>query len=90
MITSILSDNETRSPIFGWNSPMYFDNYQVAAKTGTTENYKDGWIIGYTPSIAVGAWVGNNDNTSMLKEPGVVVAGPIWRSFMNKALVKWF
>jgi len=90
MITSILSDNETRSPIFGWNSPMYFDNYQVAAKTGTTENYKDGWIIGYTPSIAVGAWVGNNDNTSMLKEPGVVVAGPIWRSFMDKALVKWF
>lgn len=99
MITSILSDNETRSPVFGSRSLMYFEGYQVAAKTGTTENYRDGWIIGYTSSaqqgearqsrsISVGVWVGNNDNTPMIKEPGIVVAGPIWRSFMEKSLFR--
>ena len=88
LISDILSDNEARAPIFGLNSPMYFENFQVAAKTGTTENYKDGWILGYTSSIAVGVWAGNNDNTPMLKEPGIVVAGPIWRAFMEKVLLK--
>ena len=67
---------------------MYFENYQVAAKTGTTQDYKDGWIIGYTPSIVAGVWVGNNDNTPMLKEPGIIVAGPIWRAFIEKAIIK--
>ena len=90
LITDILSDNEARSPIFGPHSPMYFENHKVAAKTGTTESYKDGWIIGYTPSIAVGVWVGNNDNTPMQKEPGMVVAGPIWRAFMETVLAKGF
>jgi len=88
LITSILSDNGARSPIFGSHSPMYFENYQVAAKTGTTQNYQDGWIVGYTPSIAVGVWVGNNDNTPMLKEPGIVLAGPIWRVFLDHFLAK--
>lgn len=88
LITDILSDNVARAPIFGANSPMYFPNQKVAAKTGTTDNYKDGWIIGYTPSIVVGVWVGNNDNTPMLNEPGIVVAGPIWRAFMEKLFEK--
>jgi len=88
LITSILSDNNARAPVFGWRSPMYFENYQVAAKTGTTQDYKDGWIIGYTPSIVAGVWVGNNDNTPMLKEPGIIVAGPIWRAFIEKAIIK--
>lgn len=88
IINSILSDNEARAPIFGRNSPMYFKDYQVAAKTGTTQNYKDGWIIGYTPSIVVGVWAGNNNNEPMWKEPGIVVAGPIWRSFMDQVLPK--
>ena len=86
LVTSILSDNEARAPVFGWRSPMFFENYQVATKTGTTQNYKDGWIIGYASSIVVGVWVGNNDNTPMLKEPGIVIAGPIWRDFMEKSL----
>ena len=89
LINDILSDNQARSPIFGLNSPLYLKDYEVAAKTGTTDNYKDGWAIGYTPSIAVGVWVGNNDNTPMLKEPGVVVAGPIWHSFLEKALLNF-
>jgi penicillin-binding protein 1A len=88
LINNILSDNAARAPIFGLKSPMYFDQYEVAAKTGTTEKYKDGWIIGYTPSIVAGVWVGNNDNSSMQKEPGIVLAGPIWRDFMNSALLK--
>ena len=73
----------------GLRSPMYFDQYQVAAKTGTTEGYKDGWIIGYTPSIVAGVWVGNNDSSLMQKEPGIVLAGPIWQDFMKKALLKF-
>ena len=89
LINSILSDNEARAPMFGPNSVMYFENYQMAAKTGTTENYKDGWIIGYTPSLVAGVWVGNNDNSPMYKEPGIVIAGPIWRKFMEKALLKF-
>jgi 1A family penicillin-binding protein len=87
LINNILSDNQARAPIFGSNSPLYFKDYEVAAKTGTTDSYRDGWAIGYTPSIAVGVWVGNNDNSPMSKEPGVVVAGPIWHSFLEKALL---
>lgn len=89
MINSILSDNNARAPIFGFNSPLNIPGYQVAAKTGTTSDYKDGWIIGYTPSIVVGVWAGNNNNKPLKKEPGVVVAGPIWRSFMEKILPKY-
>ncbi|MFC1629974.1 transglycosylase domain-containing protein [Patescibacteria group bacterium] len=86
IITSILSDNEARSPMFGSNSLMYFgEDANVAAKTGTTGDYKDGWIVGYTDSIVAGVWVGNNDNTPMSSQPGIVVAGPIWRAFMDKA-----
>jgi membrane peptidoglycan carboxypeptidase len=88
LINDILSDNTARAPIFGLRSPMYFDQYKVAAKTGTTEGYKDGWIIGYTHSIVAGVWVGNNDGSLMQKEPGIVLAGPIWRDFMNSALLK--
>lgn len=87
LINDILSDNVARAPMFGAFSPMYFQNYQVAAKTGTTENYKDGWIIGYTPSLVAGVWGGNNDNSPMYKEPGISVAGPIWKSFMQSALL---
>lgn len=86
LINSILSDNEARTPIFGPRSPLYFPDYQVAAKTGTTQDFRDGWIIGYTPSIVTGVWVGNNNNAPIKKEPGGVVAGPIFHSFMEKIL----
>lgn len=89
MINSILSDNEARTPIFGPRSLLYFENQQVAVKTGTTQEYKDGWTIGYTPSIAVGIWAGNNNNYPMAKEPGVVLAAPIFHKFMEKALLKF-
>ncbi len=88
IINDILSDNISRTPTFGPNSPLYFPNYQVASKTGTTQNLSDAWTFGYTPSMTVGVWVGNNNNNSTL-QPGVVLAGPIFHQFMEKALEKY-
>jgi 1A family penicillin-binding protein len=88
LISDILSDNSARAPIFGWNSPLYFENFKVSVKTGTTQDYKDGWTIGYTNNIVVGVWGGNNDNTPIAKEPGVKVAGPIWHNFLAEILPK--
>jgi 1A family penicillin-binding protein len=89
LINSILSDNNARAPIFGYNSNIHFPEYQVAAKTGTTSDYKDGWVMGYTPQIVVGIWTGNNNNAPLKKEPGSVVAGPIFHSFMDRVLPKY-
>jgi len=82
LITDILSDNEARAPLFGLNSYLYFPDKQVAAKTGTTQEYKDAWAIGYTQDIVVGVWVGNNDNTPQERKPGVALAGPLWHAFL--------
>ncbi len=88
MLDSVLSNNENRAWVFGENSPLRFDNRQVAAKTGTTNEFRDGWTIGYTPTIAVGVWAGNNDNAAMVSgADGVNVAAPIWRSFLDHALI---
>jgi len=90
MINDILSDNEARTPMFGARSHLYFENYQVAAKTGTTDSFKDCWALGYTPSISAGVWVGNNNNEPMTRrQPAATVAGPIFHSFMEKALLKY-
>ena len=85
LISDILSDDNARSPIFGSKSNLYIEGIPTAAKTGTTQEYRDGWIIGYTPSLVVGVWTGNNDNTPVNKEPGLIVAAPIWNQFMKKA-----
>ena len=84
-ISDIMSDNTARIPTFGVNSKLVIPGHQVAAKTGTTNNNKDAWTIGYTPSLSVGVWVGNNNNTPM-KKGGVSLAGPIWNKFMVEAL----
>jgi penicillin-binding protein 1A len=90
LINDILSDNDARAPMFGPRSHLYFENYQVAAKTGTTDDFRDCWTIGYTPSIAVGVWVGNNNNAPMIKrQPAATVAGPIFHSFLEKILQKY-
>lgn len=86
-INDILSDNKARAPVFGWQSPLYFKDYQVAVKTGTTQNFNDAWTIGYTPFIVVGVWVGNNDNSPM-EGPGVTLAGPIFHKIMEQILTK--
>jgi 1A family penicillin-binding protein len=82
-INNILSDNNARAPIFGLNSALYVPGYQVAAKTGTTENFVDGWTMGYTPFAVVGVWTGNNDN-SPTKDEGVGIAAPMWNKVMQK------
>ena len=84
-LSSILSDDIARTPTFGANSVLKIPGREVAVKTGTTNNNKDAWTIGYTPSIAVGVWVGNNDNKPM-KKGGVSLAGPIWNAVMSEAL----
>ncbi|OHA02898.1 MAG: hypothetical protein A3C92_01535 [Candidatus Sungbacteria bacterium RIFCSPHIGHO2_02_FULL_53_17] len=87
VMNNILSDNAARVPIFSPASSLYFSNRQVAAKTGTTQDFRDAWTVGYTPSLATGVWVGNNDNTPMnQKGLSVMVAGPIWHKFMEAAL----
>ena len=89
LINDILSDNEARAPLFGWHSALYFEDYQVAAKTGTTQNYRDAWTIGYTPSVVAGIWVGNNDNSPTAKKSGVMLSAPIFHNFMEKVLLKY-
>lgn len=82
-ISDILSDNDARAPMFGLNSPLLIKGFDVAVKTGTTDLYKDGWTIGYANQVAVGVWAGNNNNDSMKREPGVVVAAPIWHDIIS-------
>ncbi len=86
-ITDILSDNDARSFIFGQKNYLTLADRPVAAKTGTTNGFHDAWTLGYTPSLAAGVWVGNNDNTAMKnKADGSKVAAPIWNQFMKNAL----
>lgn len=88
-ISDILSDNVARTPEFGANSPLYFPGYDVAAKTGTTNDYWDVWIMGYTPGIAAGAWAGNNDNEPLEKRIAAFIIAPMWHEFMVYAMEKY-
>lgn len=83
LISSILSDATARSFMFG--SSLNVVGKTVAVKTGTTDDNRDAWAIGYTPDIAIGVWVGNNDNTVMTSG-GADMAGPIWRATMRDAI----
>ena len=86
-IDSILSDNEARIPIFGPRNKLFIPGKIVAAKTGTTSEFKDAWTVGFTPYIATGVWVGNNNNRPMRAgADGSYVAAPIWNKFMSQAL----
>ncbi|MFC1700818.1 penicillin-binding protein [Patescibacteria group bacterium] len=86
-INSILSDEDARAPMMGSHSKLYLPNHPAAAKTGTTQDYSDGWTIGYTPSLTTGVWAGNNDFAQKMKKgaAGLYVAAPIWNDFMVKA-----
>ncbi|TSC94981.1 MAG: 1A family penicillin-binding protein [Candidatus Berkelbacteria bacterium Athens1014_28] len=80
---NIMSDNAARGMVFGTRSPLAFSDRPVGAKTGTTSDFRDAWTVGYTPSISVGIWVGNNNNKAMSRgADGVVVAAPIFHEFM--------
>jgi 1A family penicillin-binding protein len=88
LVTDILSDNEARTPLYGPNSPLRFPGMDVAAKTGTTNDNKDAWVLGYSTSIVAGAWAGNNTPESMNQISGLIVT-PMWHEFMEVALEKY-
>lgn len=85
LISHILSDNNARSQAFGTNSYLHIPGNTVAVKTGTTNNKRDNWAVGYTNTVTVGAWVGNNDNTPMAAgiSSGLTGASPIWNKVMR-------
>lgn len=86
LINDILSDNAARSIGFGLTSALNIGR-PAAAKTGTTTNFRDNWVVGYTPNLVVGVWVGNADNTPMIDVTGVSGAAPIWNAFMRRVLL---
>lgn len=87
MISDILSDNVARTPLWGANSLVNFPDRDVASKTGSTNNFYDAWLMGYTPNLSVGVWVGNNIPSSMNGLSGLIVT-PMWREFMDFAVEK--
>ncbi len=83
LITSILSDEQARQPAMGAGSPLLLSR-PAAAKTGTTNDFRDNWTIGYTPQFVTGVWVGNADNTPMGRVSGLTGAAPIWNEIMER------
>ena len=81
-LSDVLSDNKARNLVFSVNNSMYFGDRPVAAKTGTTQDYKDAWIFGYTPSVVSGLWIGTNDYKSISGGAAGDTAGPIWKKIM--------
>jgi 1A family penicillin-binding protein len=86
LISSVLSDQIAKIPAYGASSPLYYGDRPVAVKTGTTNDYRDTWVIGYTPSVVVGMWAGNNNNTSIDKKVAGAVLAPMWRKAMDVAI----
>ncbi len=87
-INDVLSDNVARMPEFGADSALYFPGHDVAVKTGTTNDYRDAWVIGYTPNVVVGSWAGNNDNTPMTKNIAGFILAPMWHEVMDYVISK--
>lgn len=86
-INDILTDTTARSFVFGANKYLMLNNQPVAVKTGTTNDYRDAWLVGYTPYLVTGVWVGNNDNSKMERgASGGRAAAPIWDEFMEKVV----
>jgi membrane peptidoglycan carboxypeptidase len=88
MVSDVLSDNVARAPLWGGFSLVNFGERDVALKSGSTNDLRDAWIMGYAPNIAVGAWVGNNDNAAMGGGLSGLITTPMWREFMDVALEK--
>ncbi|OHB23265.1 MAG: hypothetical protein A3J67_04160 [Parcubacteria group bacterium RIFCSPHIGHO2_02_FULL_48_10b] len=87
LLNDVLSDEQARRPLFGPNSLLTIPGHDIAAKTGTTNDFRDAWTIGYTPGLLAGVWAGNNDNTPMnIGGVSILAAVPIWNAFMIEAL----
>jgi 1A family penicillin-binding protein len=89
LMNDILSDDNARSPEFGVHGVLWFPGANVADKTGTTNDSRDAWVIGYTPGVAVGAWAGNNNNTPMVKKIAAFIVAPMWHDVMAYAAQKY-
>ena len=85
LISSILSDNQARTPAFGPDSVLRLP-FQAAVKTGTTNDFRDNWTIGYNPDLAIGVWIGNADYTPMQNTSGLQGAAPVWSRVMQAAV----
>jgi 1A family penicillin-binding protein len=85
LITDILADDEARAETFGQNSPLKLSR-PSAAKTGTTDDFRDSWVIGYTPDLVTGVWVGNSDGSPMRDVLSAASAGRVWNRYMEAAL----
>ena len=84
LINNILSDNTARCAAFGCPNILELDDHRPAAvKTGTTNDFKDNWTVGYTPQVVVGVWIGNTDNTSMKHVTGISGAAPVWHDIIQ-------
>jgi 1A family penicillin-binding protein len=87
IIASIMSDDRNRCMSFGCNGDLTLPGRHVAAKTGTTQSFRDNWTVGFTPTLATAVWIGNPDNTPLShNSTGIVGAAPIWHKFMLQAL----
>lgn len=87
-ISDVLSDNVARAPLWGNFSLVNFGDRDIAIKSGSTNNLRDAWLMGYAPNLAVGVWVGNNDNAPMGGGLSGLIATPMWRAYMDVALEK--
>ncbi len=87
IIGSIMSDDRNRCMEFGCHGDLTLPGRHVAAKTGTTQAFRDNWTVGFTPTLATAVWIGNPDNTPLShNSTGIVGAAPIWHKFMQQAL----
>src|SRR5690606_35682525 len=82
LISDILDDDAARVPAMGQNNPLALP-FPAAAKTGTTNDFRDNWTVGYTPGLAVGVWTGNTDNSEMIDVTGLTGAAPLWSAYMQ-------
>lgn len=82
LISDILDDDEARMPAMGPDNPLALE-FPAAAKTGTTNDFRDNWTVGYTPGLVVGVWTGNTDNSEMISVSGLSGAAPLWSAFMT-------
>ncbi len=86
LLVDIISDNAARAPFFGVANSLTLPDRPVAAKTGTTDDSRDNWTLGFTPDLVAGVWIGNADNTELDDTTGSQTAAPIWQAFMKRAL----
>ncbi|MCA9933249.1 MAG: transglycosylase domain-containing protein, partial [Anaerolineales bacterium] len=82
ILTDILDDDAARVPAMGYNNALDLP-FPAAAKTGTTNDYRDNWTLGYTPGVVVGVWLGNSDGHPMKESSGLQAAAPVWRAIME-------